>query len=85
VSLICTAIQVYFYVFLVRVIFSWVEAFGARIPDALRPVSQFVHTVTEPVLAPFRRLIPPAGMFDVSFIVAIIVLQVAARIICSEV
>jgi uncharacterized protein YggT (Ycf19 family) len=36
--------------------------------------------VTEPVLRPLRRVIPPAGMFDISVVVAfvmIFVLQVA--------
>jgi YggT family protein len=29
--------------------------------------------VTEPVLAPFRRVIPPLGMFDISYMVALLV------------
>jgi uncharacterized protein YggT (Ycf19 family) len=36
--------------------------------------------VTEPVLRPLRKVIPPAGMFDISVVVAfviIFVLQVA--------
>ena len=32
--------------------------------------------LTEPVLAPVRRIIPPAGMFDLSFIVVFIGLQI---------
>ena len=83
-ELVCWAFQIYFVILLVRVIFSWVQAFGGRIPDAIEPVNRLVYQVTEPVLAPFRRVIPPAGMFDLSFIVAIIVLQIVARIICAE-
>ena len=81
-SFVCTALQVYVYVFFARVIFSWVQAFGARIPDALMPVYKFLHDVTEPVLAPFRRIIPPVGMFDISFIVVLLILQTGTRIIC---
>lgn len=81
---VCLAFQVYFVILLVRVIFSWAQAFGARIPDALAPVYKLVYDVTEPLLAPFRRIIPPAGMFDLSFLVAVILLQTAASIICSQ-
>jgi YggT family protein len=35
-----------------------------------------VFTLTEPVLAPFRRIIPPVGMVDLSFLVAFIVVEV---------
>ena len=32
--------------------------------------------LTEPVLAPVRRIIPPAGMFDLSFIVVFITIEI---------
>jgi YggT family protein len=83
VEFVCYAFQIYFVIMLVRVIFSWVQAFGGRVPDALEPVYRVVFQVTEPVLAPFRRMIPPVGMFDISFLVCIIVLQVVAGIICT--
>ncbi|MDQ7030300.1 MAG: YggT family protein [Ardenticatenia bacterium] len=37
--------------------------------------------MTDPILEPFRRLIPPIGMVDISPIVAILVLQVVQSII----
>ena len=43
------------------------------------PFAQIVdvlYKVTEPVLAPLRRVIPPLGMFDLSFLVLLIGLQV---------
>ena len=85
-EIVCIAFQVYFYILLARVIFSFVQAFGGgRIPDALVPVYKVVHDLTEPLLAPFRRIIPPVGMFDISFLVAVILLQVVAGIICRSV
>jgi YggT family protein len=53
-------------------------------PDsALIPIVRFLHTVTEPLLAPFRRIIPPAGMFDLSFLVAFIVVEiVTSQVLC---
>lgn len=35
---------------------------------------RFVHTVTEPVLAPARRLIPTIGMFDISAMLVLILI-----------
>ncbi len=44
-------------------------------------IYNMLHTICEPYLALFRRIIPPIGMMDISPIVAIIVLQVAVRLI----
>ena len=38
--------------------------------------------LTEPVLAPLRRVIPPAGMFDLSFTVVIIFMFILRGAIC---
>jgi YggT family protein len=51
-----------------RIIFSW----GASYHN---PIMRFLFRVTEPVLGPFRRLIPPLGMFDISPIVVLLLLQ----------
>ena len=40
--------------------------------------------LTEPVLAPLRRVIPPAGMFDLSFIVLFVVLFIVQRAVCQR-
>jgi YggT family protein len=37
--------------------------------------------VTDPVISPLRRVIPPVGMLDLSFIVAIILIQVLQRLL----
>nr|WP_285839907.1 YggT family protein [Alkalihalophilus marmarensis] len=39
---------------------------------------QFLGSIVEPYLEPFRRFIPPLGMIDLSPIVAIIVLRLAS-------
>ncbi len=76
----CLIGQLYILVLLARAIISW---FPIRQDSPLVPVVRFLHTVTEPVLAPFRRIIPPAGMFDLSFLVVFIVLQVVvSQILC---
>ncbi|WP_439108497.1 YggT family protein [Alkalihalophilus lindianensis] len=39
---------------------------------------QFLGSIVEPYLEPFRKFIPPLGMIDLSPIVAIIVLRLAS-------
>lgn len=51
-----------------RIIFSW----GLSQTNRLM---RFLLRVTEPVLAPFRRIIPPLGMFDISPIVVLFLLR----------
>ena len=52
----------------IRIIFSWGLDYGSRL-------MRFLIRVTEPVLAPARRMIPTIGMFDISPIVVILLLQ----------
>lgn len=51
-----------------RIVFSW----GASSTNRLM---RFLIKVTEPVLGPFRRIIPPLGMFDISPIVVLLLLS----------
>jgi YggT family protein len=81
-GLICLALTVAWLVLLARVVVSWLEFFGVRPPvtGPFRSAYDLLFAVTEPVLRPLRRVIPPAGMFDISVVVAfviIFVLQVA--------
>jgi YggT family protein len=52
-----------------RVLLSWIPA---RLPWGL---NDFVFTVTEPILAPIRRLLPAAAGMDFSPLIALIVIQ----------
>ena len=49
--------------------------------DPRHVVFDFLATITEPILAPIRSIIPRMGMFDLSPLVAIILLQVLQRVI----
>ena len=51
-----------------RIVFSWGASSGNR-------VLRFLIRVTEPVMGPFRRLIPPLGMFDISPIVVLLLIS----------
>lgn len=41
----------------------------------------FVKKVTDPILIPFQRLIPPIGMFDISAMILLILLQLLQTLI----
>lgn len=51
----------------VRVIISWVN------PDPFNSIVQFLQRITEPILEPIRRLLPPMGL-DISPVVAFLII-----------
>jgi len=53
----------------VRVLLTWFPI------DQSNPIVRVLFDVTEPVLAPFRRIIPKIGMFDLSPIAAMLIIQ----------
>ncbi|HTJ26632.1 MAG TPA: YggT family protein [Candidatus Limnocylindria bacterium] len=61
--------RVYLLIMLIYAVISWVPSLRGRWTD-------YVAMLVEPVLTPVRRIIPPMGGLDLSFIVVIIVLQV---------
>ncbi len=83
-NLISLALLVFWVLLLIRVVLSWLELAGVRPPASgpLRSGYELLMDVTEPVLKVIRRIVPPVGMFDISVVVAfiiVIVLQQALR------
>jgi YggT family protein len=64
--------QLYVIILVVRAVLSF---FPLSPGSALAPVARVAFLLTEPVVAPFRRLIPPVGMFDLSYLVAFLVVE----------
>lgn len=67
--LIGTLIDLYVAAVLLRLLLQWVRA------DFYNPLCQFLVKVTNPVLVPFRRIIPSIGPVDTASIVVMILLQ----------
>jgi YggT family protein len=65
-KLLATLLVTYFFLIIANVILSWVAS-GAR-----HPVIPLVYQLTEPVLRPFRRIIPPIAGIDLSPVFALI-------------
>ena len=59
-----------------RAIFSWFVP-----PGSDNVIMRFLRDVTEPILAPLRRVLPSMGMLDLSPFVAMIILQVVGNIV----
>src|ERR1700716_2549185 len=76
-SVIVTIINLFILVLIVRAIFSWFP--GMLYTQAGR----YILLATEWYLAPIRRIIPPLGGLDLSFLVGIIILYALAAFIGS--
>jgi YggT family protein len=61
-------ISIYILIIFVRVIFQMTDV------SYMNPMMRFLYNTTEPFLGPLRRRIPPVGRFDISPIVAFIIL-----------
>lgn len=71
-ALLFTTIRLFLYAIIIRVIISWIS------PGNYNPAIQLIATLTDPVIRPFRRLIPPMGGFDISPMFAMLALGVAS-------
>jgi YggT family protein len=76
-KLLAFALQALFWITLVRVILSWVN------PDFDQPAVPLVYRISDLLLKPFQRVIPPLGGFDLSALVALLALQVAQALVVA--
>jgi YggT family protein len=83
-SVLCLAFTVATWLLLARVIVSWLEFFRVRIPSTglVRTAYDLLFKITEPGLRQLRRVVPPAGMFDMSVLVAFVILFVGRIVVC---
>ena len=58
-ALLCLAAQLYVFVMFARIVLSW---FPIQPGSPLTPVFSVLYAVTEPVLGPLRRVLPPVGI-----------------------
>lgn len=65
-ELIKLCINVFLFSILIQVIFSWVN------PGAYNPVTAVINSLTDPIMRPIRRIIPPIGGLDLSPMAAMI-------------
>jgi YggT family protein len=74
VNLVLLVMNLFIFAILIRVILSWIS------PGGYNPILALIHSLTDPVLRPFQRLLPPMGGLDLSPLFAMILLT-ALRIV----
>ena len=74
-------LTVYLIILAGRAVLSW---FPVQEGTFLASLSRLLIDLTEPVLRPVRRVIPPAGMLDTSFIVVFFVILLLRGIVGSS-
>lgn len=75
VKLVVLSINLFVYAIFIRIILSWISQGGYN------PATAIITTLTEPLLRPFRRMLPPLGGFDLSPIFAVILLLAATIVV----
>ena len=75
VKLAVLTINLFVYAIFIRIILSWISQ------GQYNPATAIITTLTEPVLRPFRRIIPAIGGFDISPVFAIILLLAATIVV----
>ncbi|MGB5626148.1 MAG: YggT family protein [Woeseiaceae bacterium] len=75
VKLVVLSINLFVYAIFIRIILSWISQGGYN------PATAIITTLTEPLLRPFRRILPPMGGFDISPIFAVILLLAATIVV----
>jgi len=65
-SFLTVLLYAFIIIMLIRIVFSWVSPFPNN------PVSRFAWVITEPILAPIRRVLPAMSGIDLSPMVALI-------------
>ncbi len=75
IELVALVINIFFFVIIVQVVLSWVS------PGGHNPVASLLFSLTQPVLKPIQRFVPPIGGLDLSPVVAIIGLQLLKLLI----
>jgi YggT family protein len=79
VEILSMVLQIYSYVLLARALMSWIPNL-----DPYNPIVQFLLQITEPVLEPIRKLIPPlGGVMDISIIVAFFGIMILQYLLVS--
>jgi YggT family protein len=83
-TLLCIVVNVYTWILLAWVILSWIQLAGWRPPAAGigRAAFELIEDVVRPVVVPLRRIVPPAGMIDLSVVVAFVILFVLGQVVC---
>ncbi len=73
-------LDIYSFIIIIRIFISWIN------PDPYNPVIRFLYSVTDPVLNPMRRIIPPiGGMIDISPMIVLLLIELIKQFIIKSI
>ncbi|HQA06507.1 MAG TPA: YggT family protein [Syntrophomonadaceae bacterium] len=75
IQVVNTAFNVLIWLIVGRCILSFIPH------NPYQPIIKFIYDITEPVMSPFRRLLPTAGPIDFSPFLAVLVVTLIQRIV----
>ena len=73
VNILNTILSFLTYAIIIRAVLSWVR------PNPNNPLIRLINKVTDPIMRPLERIIPPIGGLDISPIIALVLIQVVQR------
>lgn len=71
-------LNIFFYALIISVILSWVA------PGSHNPGAELVNQITEPLLAPLRRILPSMGGLDISPILAFMIIKLLDMLVINN-
>jgi YggT family protein len=75
VTIVWVLLWAIFIAFMIGFIMSWID------PTRRFGITRIAFDITEPIVAPIRSIVPPIGIFDLSYLIAIILVQVLIRLV----
>lgn len=73
INLLSSILTLFTYAVVARAVLSWIR------PNPYNPLVRFLNRITDPIMRPLERLIPPIGGLDVTPIVAIVLIQLIRK------
>jgi YggT family protein len=77
-SVIATLAEILFLALIIRAVLSWLTGVAA-----LQPIARFINRVTDPLIEPIRRIVPPLGGIDVSPLIAMLVIWLVESLLLT--
>jgi len=77
-NIICLLLNLYLLAVFARIVLSW---FPISPGSPMAPVFSFLYSITEPVLAPIRRVLPPVGVGGMGFDLSPIIVSFAISLL----
>jgi len=77
-SVVSILAELLFLALIIRAVLSWLTGVVA-----LQPIARFFNRVTDPILEPIRRIVPPLGGIDMSPLIAMLVIWLAESLLLT--